>query len=104
MASNHPNIYPMFPTSSTSDLFQSQESCTEIIRDARADWQDTLDSIAEGQRCELVHDLAFASEPHSVPLYGMAIFYHNVFLDMSASPEIVSFLHGLMFFFPGVLV
>lgn len=51
----------------TSKRLASKEASTEIIRDAKADWQDACQTVVEGQRCEFIHDLASATERNSVP-------------------------------------
>ena len=45
----------------------AQEACTEIIRDAKAAWEDACLDVPEGPRCELIYNLAFARESKSVP-------------------------------------
>ena len=42
-----------------------EEPCTEIIRDAQADWSDALECTPFGQRCELIYNLSSIPEKNS---------------------------------------
>ena len=42
-----------------------EEPCTEIIRDAEADWSDSLECTPFGQRCELIYNLSSIPEKNS---------------------------------------
>ena len=43
----------------------NEEPCTEIIRDAQADWSDSLECTPFGQRCELIYNLSSVPEKNS---------------------------------------
>ena len=40
----------------------NEEPCTEIIRDAQADWSDSLECTPFGQCCELIYNLSSVPE------------------------------------------
>ena len=42
-----------------------EEPCTEIIRDAQADWSDSLECTPFGQRCGLIYNLSSVPEKNS---------------------------------------
>lgn len=59
----------------------AEEACTEIIRDAVADYHDSLEGTKDGYFCPFVRDLANVKESNSDPCIGQRYFWHiSIFL------------------------